>query len=69
MPPPAFFQEPLTRDAGWVCITQSGGKQMALVILSIIGALVTVAAATAGLLISAQAEVDARSQSTNSRSV
>ncbi|WP_339646875.1 hypothetical protein [uncultured Pelagibacterium sp.] len=42
---------------------------MALVILSIIGALVTVAAATAGLLISAQAEVDARSQSTNSRSV
>ena len=42
---------------------------MALVILSIIGALVTLAAATAGLLISAQAEVDtARSPSTKSRS-
>ncbi|WP_417580008.1 hypothetical protein [Pelagibacterium sp.] len=31
---------------------------MALVILGILGALVTLAAATAGLLISAQAEVD-----------
>ncbi len=43
---------------------------MALVILSIIAALVTLAAATAGLLISAQAEVDsARSNNADTRSV
>ncbi|AEQ50516.1 hypothetical protein [Pelagibacterium halotolerans] len=42
---------------------------MALVILSIIGALVTLAAATAGLLISAQADVDnGRSNSADTRS-
>lgn len=65
-----FFEEPLVRDAGWSCIVQAGGNTMALVILSIIAALVTLAAATAGLLISAQAEVDsARSNNADTRSV
>lgn len=42
---------------------------MAFVILSIIGALVTLAAATAGLLISAQAEVEkGRAQNAETRS-